>query len=854
VSTTYFARNYQGGVWSANCASVTVAVSSPNNPTNPTSNSPQCAEVTLTATGSPTAGITWYWQGTNSNGVATNLGSGSTFTATISGTYYLRAFNSNGCWSAGSGSVSVIVDSPPTAPSTPNSNSPQCGQVNLTWSTTPSSGVSWYWQGTSSNGYSTSLGSGNTFSVSTSGTYYLRARSSSGCWSATSASLSVQVLDNPTSTISPQVMNLCQGEPSTNLMVQAAIGMGTASYQWFTTMIPESAGGSLIVGANNSSYLPPSNTSGNFYYYCNVSYSSTNCTSTSSTALVSVSSAPMIIASPLAEQTICVGGTPTLNVLTQNVSTFSQGYQWYSNFTPSNSGGSPIIGAHSASYSPVLDLPGTYYFYCELCGGVVTNVSSVHVVESPQFTSMDGQYQVACEGGSLNPLSVSVVGGANLYYQWYESVQNNTSSGVQVDNFNSGTYIPNSGQVGSMYYYCLISSLASGCGSPILSPICTVNIIPQPEILGVPDTIVGCLNYPYEPVDVEGNLDNNSTFTWHQSNTIGVYDGNFLSSTDFIPNSTTIGNSTYYFVYSSDHAGCIADTSGFYFVQVLPSATIEHIGESSLLGCVGASFELADVLATQEGYSYQLHWWLDGLSAGTSVGFDYQSPAVDETGDHELMVIMSDAMDNCGFTDSTWVPIKIVQDPIVLEELNFNQTICPFLDEVNNVAFNVGFNSLLTPPTYKWYDVNQFDSSLISLSNQNVLLPEYVDPGLYHFFCIADFENFGCNDTYSSIGEIAIENNNPLCMSTIVIPEAISPNQDGFNDWWEIQGIENYKYYSINIFNISGQEIYSIENAPPLWDGTWQGQRVPDGDYYYKLTIHDIQRVVNGAIAVRFNE
>jgi len=82
----------------------------PANPGNPTSNSPQCNPpgVTLTRTGTPPAGETWYWQTVAGGTNTTN--SGATFVATTSGTYYLRAQNNtSGCWSAGSGSLAITI-------------------------------------------------------------------------------------------------------------------------------------------------------------------------------------------------------------------------------------------------------------------------------------------------------------------------------------------------------------------------------------------------------------------------------------------------------------------------------------------------------------------------------------------------------------------------------------------------------------------------------------------------------------------------------------------------------------------------------------------------------------------------
>lgn len=93
----------------------------PANPGNPTSNSPQCNPpgVTITRTGTPPVGETWYWQTTSLGTNTTN--SGTTFIATTSGTYYIRSRNTTtGCWSSGEGSIAVVVNSIPAIATTPN--------------------------------------------------------------------------------------------------------------------------------------------------------------------------------------------------------------------------------------------------------------------------------------------------------------------------------------------------------------------------------------------------------------------------------------------------------------------------------------------------------------------------------------------------------------------------------------------------------------------------------------------------------------------------------------------------------------------------------------------------------------
>jgi YD repeat-containing protein len=90
--------------------SVTVsAAAAPPTPSSPTISSQTCTTATLTKSGNPPSGVTWYWQGTNSAGTSTANNATSNYTATSSGTYYIRARNSSGTWSASSASVSVTL-------------------------------------------------------------------------------------------------------------------------------------------------------------------------------------------------------------------------------------------------------------------------------------------------------------------------------------------------------------------------------------------------------------------------------------------------------------------------------------------------------------------------------------------------------------------------------------------------------------------------------------------------------------------------------------------------------------------------------------------------------------------------
>ena len=76
----------------------------------------------------------------------------------------------------------------------------------------------------------------------------------------------------------------------------------------------------------------------------------------------------------------------------------------------------------------------------------------------------------------------------------------------------------------------------------------------------------------------------------------------------------------------------------------------------------------------------------------------------------------------------------------------------------------------------------------------------YLNPGNYF---ITVYDSLTCRDTAT----ITIEND-----FQVFIPNAITPNADGFNDNWDIRGINNFPTASILIFDIQGQVIFQHSN------------------------------------------
>ena len=82
-----------------------------------------------------------------------------------------------------------------------------------------------------------------------------------------------------------------------------------------------------------------------------------------------------------------------------------------------------------------------------------------------------------------------------------------------------------------------------------------------------------------------------------------------------------------------------------------------------------------------------------------------------------------------------------------------------------------------------------------------------------------------------------------LFWTPLLIPNAISPNADGRNDYWEIQGLEHHTSRSVTIYNRSGIVVYRNLSYNNEWQGESnvgafkQGTQLPTETYFYILDL-----------------
>jgi gliding motility-associated-like protein len=73
----------------------------------------------------------------------------------------------------------------------------------------------------------------------------------------------------------------------------------------------------------------------------------------------------------------------------------------------------------------------------------------------------------------------------------------------------------------------------------------------------------------------------------------------------------------------------------------------------------------------------------------------------------------------------------------------------------------------------------------------------------------------------------------PYCIKPM---EAFTPNGDGVNDRWLITNGNCLKSATAQVFNRYGAKVFESNDYKNTWDGTYKGNPLPDGTYYYVIS------------------
>ncbi len=91
----------------------------------------------------------------------------------------------------------------------------------------------------------------------------------------------------------------------------------------------------------------------------------------------------------------------------------------------------------------------------------------------------------------------------------------------------------------------------------------------------------------------------------------------------------------------------------------------------------------------------------------------------------------------------------------------------------------------------------------------------------------------------------------PVQHMNIKVATVMTPNGDGANDMFMIDGLESYPNNKLYVFNRWGNKVYEASNYQNDWFGNYQNKPLPIGTYYYILEIRGAQpQTLKGSITI----
>ncbi|MFV8340257.1 T9SS type B sorting domain-containing protein [Flavobacterium sp. LB3P21] len=151
--------------------------------------------------------------------------------------------------------------------------------------------------------------------------------------------------------------------------------------------------------------------------------------------------------------------------------------------------------------------------------------------------------------------------------------------------------------------------------------------------------------------------------------------------------------------------------------------------------------------------------------------------------------------------------------------------------------------------------------SIVDLADVNSVTVNVTGQGQYQYSLDAPSgpfqdSNFFDNVT-AGIHEVYINDKNGCgtvskTIAVIGVPKFFTPNGDGYNDYWNVKGVnENFNENSIiYIFDRYGKLLKQIVPSSQGWDGTFVGQPLSADDYWYSIKL-DGGREVKGHFSLK---
>lgn len=286
----------------------------------------------------------------------------------------------------------------------------------------------------------------------------------------------------------------------------------------------------------------------------------------------------------------------------------------------------------------------------------------------------------------------------------------------------------------------------------------------------------------------------------------------------------------------------------------LPDATIEvndytvNCGDNSIeLFYTVNNFNSTDVLPANTPIAF----YLDGLLVGQSQTTNSLNIGESET-NSTIVTIPEDSNQSITIVaavDDDGSMSGVVTETNEDNNINFIDIELLVIPDITTLPGLMGCNEGFETSTYNLYNALEsieyeeenisFYTSLEDLETASnpILVPSIYNNTTNPETIYARLESPPCYEVYQF--QLSVENCPPY------VPNGFSPNDDNYNDWFNIQGLYDvFTEHQLKIYNRYGDVIFEGNNDKP-WFGKINrglnnhGQTVPVGTYFYVLHLND---------------
>lgn len=264
---------------------------------------------------------------------------------------------------------------------------------------------------------------------------------------------------------------------------------------------------------------------------------------------------------------------------------------------------------------------------------------------------------------------------------------------------------------------------------------------------------------------------------------------------------------------SVDNHGCADTIEGL--LKVYPQSDIAFLADTI---CFGQTSSIRDLSTLDSGSIINREWSLGDLSSHTGPNVSHLFPRPDAF--NVQLITTTDA----GCKDTLFAAGASLVRSLPVAGFSYQKT----FDSMQYTGYQfANLSTGNTPLNYAWtFDRYGFSSA----SNPYWAFP---DTGrMFVNLLVTDL--FGCENQLTQ-DFVTYPETLPY------IPNAFSPNQDGLNDMFKLQGVAYTMRFRMQIFNRWGEMLFETTDLNQAWDGTFNNVEVPPGVYMYKInfvTLH----------------